>query len=167
MTERKFGVTSDCSDAMIAVLAHNWWAIAIRRVLAFLFGLVALFLRGATMLSLVCLFSFYLLLDDIFGIVSSIRAASQHERRGLVLFEGIVDIAAAAIAFLWSIVTVLAFVLLIAAWAIVSGALMIMAALWRLGASGISGAALIAFSFSPRALQDRHPVERMTFPKAA
>jgi hypothetical protein len=44
-------------DPMIAVLARNWWALALRGVVGILFGLVALFLPGATMLSLVLLFA--------------------------------------------------------------------------------------------------------------
>jgi uncharacterized membrane protein HdeD (DUF308 family) len=44
------------------------------------------------------------------------------------LFQGIASLAAGAIAFVWPGITVLAFVLLIAAWAIVSGCLMLAAA---------------------------------------
>src|SRR5689334_1068522 len=49
-----------------AILARNWWAIAIRGALGILFGLVALFLPGATMLSLVLLFAAYMLVDGVF-----------------------------------------------------------------------------------------------------
>jgi uncharacterized membrane protein HdeD (DUF308 family) len=115
-------------DPMIAVLARNWWAIAIRGVLGILFGLVALFLPGATMLSLVLVFAAYTFVDGVFAIISAVRAAGQHERWGVVVVEGIVDIAVAAIAVLWPGITVVAFVLLIAAWAIVTGGLMLWAA---------------------------------------
>lgn len=115
-------------DPMIAVLAKNWWAIAIRGVLGILFGLVALFLPGATMLSLVLLFAVYLFVDGIFGIVSAVAAAGQRERWGLLLFEGIVDIAAAAIAVVWPGITIVVFVLLVAIWALISGGLLLWAA---------------------------------------
>ena len=121
-------VTASKYDAMIAVLTQNWWAIAIRGVVGILFGLVALFLPGATMLSLVLLFSAYAFVDGVFGIVSAVRAARQHERWGLLVFEGLVNIATAAIAFLWPGITVVAFVLLVAFWAILSGGLMLAAA---------------------------------------
>jgi uncharacterized membrane protein HdeD (DUF308 family) len=113
---------------MLAVLAQNWWAIAIRGVLGILFGLVALFLPGATMLSLVLLFGAYAFVDGVFGIISAVRAARQGERWGLLVLEGIVDIATAAIAFFWPGITVVAFVLLVAVWAILTGALMLAAA---------------------------------------
>jgi uncharacterized membrane protein HdeD (DUF308 family) len=115
-------------ELMVAVLAQNWWAIAIRGAIAILFGLVAVFLPGATMLSLVLLFGAYAFVDGVFGIVSAVRAARQHERWGLLVLEGIVDIATAAVAFFWPGITVVAFVLLVAIWAIVTGALMLAAA---------------------------------------
>ena len=62
-------------DPMITMLARNWWAIAIRGVLGILFGLVALFLPGATMLSLVLIFAAYTFVDGVFAIISAVRAA--------------------------------------------------------------------------------------------
>ena len=99
-----------------------------RGVFGILFGLVALFLPGATMLSLVLLFAAYVFVDGVFGIISAVRAARQHERFGLLLLEGIVNIITAAIAVAWPGITVVAFVLLIAIWAILSGGLMLAAA---------------------------------------
>jgi uncharacterized membrane protein HdeD (DUF308 family) len=113
---------------MCAVLAKNWWALALRGVLGILFGLIALFLPGATMLSLALLFSAYMLVDGVFAIISAVRAARAHERWGLLLLEGILNIVVGVIAFLWPASAVLAFVLLVAAWALLSGALMLAAA---------------------------------------
>lgn len=154
MAEQNSRAPFPSSEAIISVLARNWWALAIRGVLGILFGLIALFLPGATMLSLVWLFAAYAFLDGIFGIASAIRSASREERWGALLLEGIVDIAAAVVAVLWPGITVLAFVLLVAFWAMSSGAFMLSAAFrfrfegrWWLGFAGlisvIYGAALI------------------------
>jgi uncharacterized membrane protein HdeD (DUF308 family) len=116
------------STAMSAALAQNWWAIAIRGVLAIIIGVIAFAAPVATMLSLVLLFSAYMLVDGVFAIVAAVRAARQHERWGLLALEGIVSIAVAAIAVLWPGITIVAYVLLVAAWAIVTGALMVGAA---------------------------------------
>jgi uncharacterized membrane protein HdeD (DUF308 family) len=116
------------NNAMSAVLAENWWAIALRGVLAILFGLVALVLTGPTILSMVLLFSAYSLVTGVFAIVSAVRAARQGERWGLFVLEGVVNIIAGVVAFLLPGLTVIAFVLLLAAWSIVSGALMFAAA---------------------------------------
>jgi uncharacterized membrane protein HdeD (DUF308 family) len=119
---------SPASESMIAVLAKNWWAVGIRGVLGILFGLIALFLPGATMLSLVLVFAAYAFVDGAFAIVSAVRAARERERWGYLLLEGIVDIAAAAVAVLWPGITVVAFVFVVAFWAIFTGVLELMAA---------------------------------------
>ena len=116
------------SEAMSRLLAQNWWAVALRGVFAILFGLVALFMTGPTILSLVLFFSAYMLVDGIFTIVAAVRAASRQERWGLLVLEGIADIATGVIAFVWPGLTVLAFVLIMAAWSLVTGILMIVAA---------------------------------------
>jgi uncharacterized membrane protein HdeD (DUF308 family) len=114
--------------AMSALLARNWWAVALRGVFAILFGLIALFMTGPTILSLVLLFSAYMLVDGIFAIVAAVRAARRSERWGLLVLEGIADIATGVIAIAWPALTVLAFVLILAVWSLVTGILMVVAA---------------------------------------
>lgn len=109
-------------------LVKNWWVIALRGALAILFGLLALFLPGPTVLSLVLLFAAFSFVDGVFAIVGAVRAMMRHDRWGFMLFMGLISIAAAAVALLWPALTVLAFVLIIAAWAIVSGAVILAAA---------------------------------------
>jgi len=116
------------SNTAAETLVRNWWLFTLRGVLAILFGLLALIFPGPTMLSLVILFSAYMLVDGIFGIISAVRAIRRKEDRwGLLIFEGLIDIAVGILAFLWPGITVLAFVLLVGAWAIVTGALMTVA----------------------------------------
>jgi uncharacterized membrane protein HdeD (DUF308 family) len=111
-------------------LAQNWWLFLLRGILGILFGVVALIFPGPTMLSLVLLFSAYTLVEGVAGIISAVRAIRRKEDRwGWLIFEGLLNIAVAILAFLWPGMTVLAFVLLVAAWAIVSGALMTAAAI--------------------------------------
>jgi uncharacterized membrane protein HdeD (DUF308 family) len=119
------------SGPMSALLARNWWAIALRGVFSILFGIIALFMPGVTIGALVLLFAAFMLVDGIFAIVAGVRAAAHHERWGALILEGIVDLIASAIAFFVPIATVLAFVYLTAAWAIVSGVMML-AAVFRL-----------------------------------
>lgn len=114
---------------MIQVLARNWWAFVIRGVLAILFGLIALITPGVTMLSLVLVFAAYSLADGVFAIVSAVRAARRGERWGWLVLEGVVDILAAVVAVSWPGLTVVVFVLLVAVWALLTGALMLAVAL--------------------------------------
>lgn len=132
-------------DAMSTVLARNWWLVALRGLLAILFGVIAFVAPGAFVLSLVLFFSAYMLVDGIFGIVAAVRAAQRHERWGFLLLEGLLDIVVGVAAFLVPAAAVWAFVLLVAAWALLSGGLMIAAAFrlhphygrWWLGLGGI------------------------------
>jgi uncharacterized membrane protein HdeD (DUF308 family) len=108
-------------------LARNWWLIALRGLLGVAFGVIALVFPGATILSLVLLFSAYMLVDGLFSLYAAGRAIVRRERWGMLLLQALASIATAAIAFLWPGITVIAFVVLIAAWSIVSGCLMIAA----------------------------------------
>lgn len=106
-------------------LVQNWWLFLLRGIFAVIFGLIALIFPGPTMLSLVLLFSAYMLVDGIAGIISAVRAIRRKEDRwGLLIFEGLLNIAVGVAAFLWPGLTVIAFVWLVAAWAIVTGGLM-------------------------------------------
>ncbi len=127
MATARIGIISD-QDALAELLAENWWALALRGILGIAFGLVALLLPGATMLSLVLLFAAYTFVDGIFGLVSAFRAARQHERWGYLTFEALVNIATAAIAVLLPGLTVVVFVYLVAFWALLTGILMLGAA---------------------------------------
>jgi len=116
------------AESMSALLARNWWAVALRGVFAIIFALIAFFWPDATILSFVLFFAAYMLVDGVFGIVSGIRAASRNERWGLLILEGILNILVGVIAFLLPGLTVLFFITLLAVWSLITGILMIVAA---------------------------------------
>jgi uncharacterized membrane protein HdeD (DUF308 family) len=125
MTSTTMNSASDVqSDSAARTLVQNWWLFTLRGILGIIFGCIALIFPGPTMLSLVIVFSAYMLVDGVAGIISAVRAIRKKDRWGLLLFEGLLNIAVGIVAFLWPGITVIAFVLLVAAWAIVSGALM-------------------------------------------
>lgn len=115
------------SDPMSSLLARNWWAIALRGVAAIVFGLIAVFVPGAVMLTLALFFAAYLFVDGVLGIIAAVRAASHRDRWALLLFEGVVDIVVGVIAAVFPAAAVLGFVLLTAAWALITGVLMVVA----------------------------------------
>ena len=116
------------AESMSALLARNWWAVALRGIFAIIFALIAFFWPDATIVSFVLFFSAYMLVDGVFGIVSGIRAASRHERWGLLILEGVLNILVGIIAFLMPALTVVFFVTLLAVWSLITGILMIVAA---------------------------------------
>jgi uncharacterized membrane protein HdeD (DUF308 family) len=137
--------TEPIGDMLSALLARNWWAVALRGVAAILFGLIALLAPGATMLSLVLLFAALMLVDGVMNLVSGLRSARRHERWGVLILQGVVSLIAAVIAVLLPGLTVLAFVYVVAAWALVSGVFAVIAAVrlrgdhgrWWMGFSGV------------------------------
>ena len=109
------------TEAMNDMLANNWWAVALRGVVAILFGIAAFAMPLVTMLSLVVVFAAFSFVDGVFGIIMSVRGARKGERWVWLLLSGILGIVASAVAILWPGITVLAFVIRVAAWALVSG----------------------------------------------
>jgi uncharacterized membrane protein HdeD (DUF308 family) len=134
------------SDALSEVLAQAWWVVGLRGILGIIFGLICLLTPGIAVQVFVILFAAYMLVDGVFAIISGIRAARNGERWGLLLLEGVVDLAAGAVAVLWPAITLVALVWVIAVWALISGALMLGAAFglnldhgrWWLALGGIA-----------------------------
>jgi len=110
------------------MLAQHWRTIALRGVIAVLFGLIALAAPGAALLSLALLFGAYLLADGIIGLVVTWRASLIGIRRGPLLWEAVLNIIMGLIALVMPVAAVWAFVILLAVWALITGGLMITAA---------------------------------------
>ena len=116
-------------DETVAAFAAKWWAVAIRAVLAIALAAIAFLAPSVTMLSLVFAFAIYAFADGLFALWAAFPAARAHLGWGLLVLEGVVDILAGAAALLWPVLTVVIFVFMVGAWAIVSGALMLGAGL--------------------------------------
>lgn len=130
---------------MIALLTRNWWALALRGVVAILFGVAALFVPETALVALVLLFAAYLLVDGVFAIIAGFRAAERHERWFALLAEGVVGIAAALFIAVFPELSLILFIYVAALWAIVSGVALLVAAVrlyrrageWMMVAAGI------------------------------
>lgn len=115
-------------QGVLGVASRNWWAILLRGILAILFGFLAFLLPGITLLALVFVFGAYMLVDGVLAIVAAVRTAGREERWWLLLIEGVVGVLAGIVAFALPQAAALAFLYLVAAWAIVTGILEILAA---------------------------------------
>ena len=113
---------------MIQVLSRNWWMWLIRGIAAVIFGVLAWLWPGLTWFTIAILFGAYALVDGIFAIYGTIRAAETHQRWWPFLLEGIVGILIAAITFYDVRITILALYFTIAAWAFLTGIFEIVAA---------------------------------------
>ncbi|MCJ2049163.1 HdeD family acid-resistance protein [Methylobacterium sp. J-070] len=130
-------------------LAQNWWVIALRGVIAIGFSILALATPVSTLISLILIFAAYMLVDGLFAIVASLRAARHSKRWGALFFGGLVNIVTGVLAAAWPGITALVFVVMTAVWSIVSGGAMLMAAIhlkrdhgrWWLALGGLSSIA--------------------------
>jgi uncharacterized membrane protein HdeD (DUF308 family) len=91
-----------------------------RGIVAILFGVLTLVWPKLTLAALVFLFGIFAVLSGITAIAAALRTRGEHGW-GLLLAEGILGIAAGVVALVWPGITVLAFLYLLAAWAIVTG----------------------------------------------
>jgi uncharacterized membrane protein HdeD (DUF308 family) len=113
---------------MVALLARNWWLMAIRGVAAILFGIAAFLWPGLTLSVLVLMFGAYALVDGIFAIVAGIMARKEQERWWMMILTGVSGIVVGILTFMWPGITALVLLYFIAAWAILTGIFEIAAA---------------------------------------
>jgi uncharacterized membrane protein HdeD (DUF308 family) len=133
------------------VLSKNWGAILLRGAAGIIFGLLTIFLPGLSLMALVLVFSVYALSDGVLAIASAIRRRPVGESRWAQVLEGVLGIGAGLIGVFWPGITLLGFLYLISAWALVGGVLEIVAAVrlrkviegeWMLALSGVASIAL-------------------------
>jgi len=131
---------------MVTRFAQNWWTFTLRGGLALLFGILAFVAPSATLASLIFVFGFYAILNGLFALYAAWNLRS-YDRWWIFLLEGLLGIAAGVIAFVSPGATALAFLSIIAAWAILVGILQIVAAIrlrqvieneWSMGLSGLA-----------------------------
>ena len=104
---------------MFEFLTRKWWVVALRGILAIVFGIVALVYPGITLLSLAFVFGAYVFVDGVFAVAS----AFGHGGREAVWYvlEGILGIAVGIATFLYPGITAQVLVFLVGLWAILTG----------------------------------------------
>jgi len=137
----------------------NWWLLALRGLLAVLFGVLAFVWPGATVLSLVWLFGLFALVNGILSLVLAAKAPKGFPKVGSLILGGLLGILAGLLAFVMPGITALGLLILIAAWAIMTGVMDLVAAVrlrkiitneWLLILAGIASVAFgILLLFQP------------------
>ncbi len=110
-------------------IQRHWWMLALRGLLAIIFGLIAIFFPHIALLAFIYVFGAYALIDGIIAVIVSLRERGSLNRWGWLLFEGILSIIAGLVAFALPSLTALVLLYLVAAWAIATGVLEIIAGL--------------------------------------
>jgi len=109
-------------------LARWWWTFLVRGVLAILFGVLAFFAPQYGIAILVGLFAAWAIIDGVGNLLAGIRTRGQDRSWWLEVLEGVVSVAAGVIAILLPEAAAQVLVLIIAAWAILTGVIEIVMA---------------------------------------
>lgn len=135
----------------------RWSAVAMRGVVAVLFGAIAIMSPRITLASLIMLFGAFTLADGVLNFVAAARAAQGHQPFWSLIFEGLVSVAVGLLTFMWPGITALALLYVIAAWALITGIAEISAAIrlrkvmrgeWLLALAGVLSCVLGALLFA-------------------
>ena len=149
----------------VATVVHtfklNWWLLALRGLVAVLFGVLAFMWPGATLITLVWLFGAFALVNGILSLVLAAKTPKGYPKVGSLIFGGLLGILAGLLAFVMPGITALGLLILIAAWAIVTGIMELVAAVrlrkiinneWLLVLAGIASVVFgVILLFQPAA----------------
>ena len=122
--ERAF-VGNPRTPPMLSMLSENWWVLALRGLLAVLFGFAALVLPLGTLEAVGRLFGAYAILEGALLVLIGMRGTRY---RGAFIAEGAFGILAGLVALAWPDVTALVLLYVVAIWAVLSGIAEIVAA---------------------------------------
>src|SRR5262245_34824244 len=114
---------------MFNLMTQNWWAIALRGLVAALFGIAAFMCPGITLSVLAPLFGAYAMINGVFAVIEAFSRDVSRERSRPLLFEGVVSIVVGAMILIWPGLTSMGLLFLIAFWAIMTGVFEIITAI--------------------------------------
>jgi uncharacterized membrane protein HdeD (DUF308 family) len=132
-------------STFLSSLSRHWQWFALRGVVAVLLGVIAIAWPGPTLLAFVFVWGVYAIADGVLSLIVAFRARSRGQPAWPLVLAGATGILAGLAAELWTDVTVLVLLFMIAGWALVIGAAQIVAAVrlrrevdneWLLIASG-------------------------------
>ena len=114
---------------LAAALGRNWWLLLVRGLVAIVFALLTWAQPGVSLAALVLVFGFYVLADGLLGVWSAIAKRRDNRHWWLLLLWGLVGIVVGVMTFIMPGITGLVLLMYIAAWAVITGVLQIVAAI--------------------------------------
>jgi uncharacterized membrane protein HdeD (DUF308 family) len=146
---------------MVRSLSQYWWLVVLRGVLAILFGILAFIWPEITLLTLIIMFGVYAVVDGLIAVGTGLARTKDSPRWWTFLLEGLISIAAGLVALIWPGLATFVLLYVIAAWAVFTGVLEIVAAVrlrheitneWVLALGGVISVALgLLLFFQPAA----------------
>ena len=114
---------------LAAALGRNWWLLLLRGLVAIVVALLTWAQPGVSLAALVLVFGIYVLADGLLGVWSAIAKRRDNRHWWLLLLWGLVGIVVGVMTFIMPGITGLVLLMYIAAWAVITGVLQIVAAI--------------------------------------
>lgn len=130
---------------MLHALAKNWWLFLLRGLAAIAFGVIALFMPGVGLATLVILYGAYAFADGVMALVAAFSGEMKDKRWWLALI-GVLGLAVGVLTLMMPGVTALVLLYFIGFWSIAIGVMQIIGAIqvrkeidneWWLVAGGV------------------------------
>jgi uncharacterized membrane protein HdeD (DUF308 family) len=127
-------------------IGRHWGWVALRGVVAILFGFMAMFMPAITLSALVMVWGAFALVDGVLALIAGFRIRDHGKPLWALVIVGLLGVAAGIVTFLWPGLTALLLLYIIAVWAVVAGVFQVIAAIrfrkaihneWLLGLSGL------------------------------
>jgi uncharacterized membrane protein HdeD (DUF308 family) len=112
----------------VETLSENWWVVAIRGLAGILFGVFTLLAPAISLAALVLVFGAWAFVDGVLAIVTAARRHGTSDRWWMLLLEGFAGVAIGLITLFVPGITALLLLYLIAARALITGVLQLVAA---------------------------------------
>ncbi len=110
------------SPSLVRALAKRWWLFALRGAAGIAFGILALIWPALALLTLAIVWGAYALTDGVFALAAAMSGMRSGDTpRWWLVLTGLCGIAAGLLTFIWPGITVQVLLLLVAAWALVTG----------------------------------------------
>jgi len=139
---------------MLTIFTSRWWVLALRGMIAVLFGLAAIAWPAIALTVIVLFFGVYALVDGVWAIFLGLIIRREVSHWWVWLLEGLAGVVIGVLVFRWPVITTLVLLYLIAYWGLVTGMFEILAAVqlrkvikgeWLLVLGGVLSVLLGAF----------------------
>jgi uncharacterized membrane protein HdeD (DUF308 family) len=144
---------------MLAASTRQWWAFVLQGILGIVFGILVIAFPGAAVVTFVALFAAWAIISGIGAVAQGVREVKHRGNSWPYLLTGVVAIAAGILAVFVPASTLLALVVFVGAWQLVTGLTEIYVAYrirreieneWLIAATGLLRAILgLVFLFMP------------------
>ena len=106
-------------------MAANWWTLVLRGLVGLVYGVLAFVVPGVALFAMIAILAAYLFVDGAFALTLGVRS-----RSWLLGIEGLLGVVAGLLAIAIPAITALVLLVVVAIWALLTGALELAAAVF-------------------------------------